>query len=317
MTKILAADFGGTRIKFGVVEDGIIKDIVIIPSFANESYDVWLVDFKAQVLKYCELYGVDFETIDSMVWAVPLVIHPSLKFASLHFGKFKDMTHKLFTEKVEAIFGKFLILENDARSALIGEATYGAGKNYKNIGMITLGTGVGTAVMMECLPLRGANGRAGNMDGVSQMYVRTDDPADAHSAGLEYHVATWSLPDRIKNHLLYKKSELRTKDTLDYRQVFESASNGDELATIMRDNAIKGWQALALNMINSYDLECIIFGGGIIKSANYFIPIIEKFIMSHSSFKFEICISELNENAALLGNYKLYLDSSSLTDSSK
>src|SRR5699024_3396254 len=58
-----------------------------------------------------------------------------------------------------------LVLENDARSALIGEWQYGAGKGWNNTLMVTLGTGMGSAVLINGELFRGANFLGGSLGG--------------------------------------------------------------------------------------------------------------------------------------------------------
>ena len=54
---------------------------------------------------------------------------------------------------------------NDANAALAGEWAYGAARGCRDVGMLTLGTGIGSSVILDGVPLRGRHGSAGNLGG--------------------------------------------------------------------------------------------------------------------------------------------------------
>jgi len=68
-----------------------------------------------------------------------------------------------------------LYVENDARLALLGEWQFGAGRGCENIVMVTLGTGIGSAVLIEGKLLRGKHFQAGNLCGHLTM-IHAFDP---------------------------------------------------------------------------------------------------------------------------------------------
>lgn len=303
---LLSIDFGGTRTKIGLVSNYKVLDSWIIPSRSNESYKTWVKSMHTEILSHIENAGYDWNQVQSMAWAVPLVVSPCNKKATQHFGKFSDITDPEFVPYCEQLFGKPLMLENDARAATIGEFAAGSGQGKLDMAMITLGTGIGTGVIINGVPLRGKSGRAGNMDGNSIMYANLFDEEDENSARLENQVATWAIPELIRNHPDFSNSQLSSVELLDYKNIFELSESGDALAIHFRDKAIRAWACLAINMVNQYDLDCIIFGGGILKSQHIFIPRVQEIIFKRLNREISILASCLEENAALIGNAYLW-----------
>ena len=301
---IFAVDFGGTRIKLGLVEDGVIYNYNVIPAYANEPFVEWLPLLRDQLHTLCSSSGFAVKDIEGMVWAFPLIIGPGLRHATCSFGKYEDTIHHNFCNLAEQQFRIPLLLENDARAALIGEWKNGAARDMENAVMITLGTGLGTGVIFEGKPMRGRSGMAGNLGGYSITHLQTDDCGYGTPGCIESQVATWALRLRASQMKGYKDSLLAGEPQLDYLTVFKRANQGDALAGRLRDRALEAWGALALNMIQAYDPECVVFGGGIMASEDEILPSIREFINRYAfqtGGPVDILKAQLGDHAALVG----------------
>lgn len=301
---IIAVDFGGTRIKLGLVENGIVYGYNVVDSYFNYSFVEWIPLLRHELLLLCYSAGVKIEEIEGMVWAFPLIINPGSRYATCSFGKYEDVVQKDFCDLVEKQFQIPLLLENDTRAALIGEWQKGAALNRENVVMITLGTGLGTGVIFEGKPVRGRSGMAGNLGGFSITHLNTEEGGGKTPGCIESQVATWALPKRIRQMKGFEDSRLSREPRVDYLAVFNLAAQGDALACQLRDRALEAWGALALNMIQAYDPECVVFGGGIMASESVILPAIKEFINLYAcqaSGPVEIMKAQLGDYAALLG----------------
>ena len=301
---ILAGDFGGTSIKLGLIQDGVVHASGKIDSPARKSCDDWLPLLKEEAGALCGVAGVGMQDLEGIVWALPLVIDPGLRRASWAFGKFDDTTDSGFASKVESLFGLPLLLENDARAAAIGEWQAGAGKGLGDLVMITLGTGIGTAVILEGRPLRGRSGMAGNLGGLSITHLGSPVLGTVPPGCIEGRVATWALPGKTRSMPGFSASSLATAATIDYQAVFSHAAAGDTLARQLRDEALDAWGALTLNLIQSYNPQRVIIGGGIMASAEIILPAIRDFVNQHAVLAggpVEIVASTLGDGAAWFG----------------
>ena len=114
-----------------------------------------------------------------------------------------------------------VVIENDARAALIGEWQYGAGKGSDNILMVTLGTGMGSAVLIEGKLLRGRNFLAGNLGGHMSIDFEGDECNCGNIGCVETAGSTWALSKNLKKIENYKSSQLYNLSSFGFKDVFE------------------------------------------------------------------------------------------------
>src|SRR5579871_3882524 len=137
---------------------------------------------------------------------------------------------------------EFVPMVNDAHAALLGECWLGAGKGISNAVLLTLGTGVGGAVLCGGNLLRGALGRAGHLGHIS---LNPDGPGDiVNTPG--------SLEDAIGDCTVLARSEGRFETSLDLLQAVRA---GDEHATGIWLRSIKALAAGIASIINCVDPE--------------------------------------------------------------
>jgi glucokinase len=139
---------------------------------------------------------------------------------------------------------------NDAHAALLGEAWIGAAKGATNVVLLTLGTGVGGAAMVDGSVLRGHLGRAAHLGHVS---LNPDGPLDiVNTPG--------SLEDAIGEHTVAARTGGRFGSTRELVAAFRAGSA--EAARFWRDS-VRALAAALAGFINVLDPELIIIGGGI------------------------------------------------------
>ncbi len=169
-----------------------------------------------------------------------------------------------------------LFAMNDARMALLGEWQYGAGKNCSDLVSVTLGTGIGTAVLMEGQLLNGKHFQAGNLGGHFVVNHRGTPCTCGNIGCVEAEAASWRLPSLLKEHPEYPKSSLKNERVLDFKAVFHHAENNDQVAKDVLNHCISAWAAGIINMIHAFDPEMVILSGGIMKSSTAFLPILQE-----------------------------------------
>jgi len=139
---------------------------------------------------------------------------------------------------------------NDAQGALMGEAWLGAAAGCRNVFMLTLGTGVGGAAIVDGRLLRGNLGRAGHLGHICL------DPA-----GLPDIAGTpGSLENAIGNCTVSSRTGGRFTSTL---ALAAAASGGDKDADVVWNRSIQALACGIASLINVLDPEMVIIGGGI------------------------------------------------------
>lgn len=143
---------------------------------------------------------------------------------------------------------------NDAHAALLGEVWQGAAKGLRDVVMLTIGTGVGGAVVSDGKLLRGHQGRAGHLGHISLNPLGAPDITGIPG----------SLEDAIGNATMSIRTDGRFKTT---RELMDAVSGGDAFAEKIWNDSIRGLAAGIASLINCFDPECLVLGGGIAAGA--------------------------------------------------
>ncbi|MBD27848.1 MAG: sugar kinase [Verrucomicrobiaceae bacterium] len=150
---------------------------------------------------------------------------------------------------------------NDAHAALMGEVWQGAAKCLSDVVMLTLGTGVGGAIMTDGKLLKGSIGRAGHLGHMSIDFEGAPDIC----------ATPGSIEDAIGNATIIERSDSRFKTTHD---LIDAYAEGDEFAKEVWLKSLRALAASLVSLINILDPERIVIGGGIAKAGdNLFGPL--------------------------------------------
>jgi len=201
-------------------------------------------------------------------------------------------------------FGLPFAIENDARMALLGERHVGAARGCDNLVMITLGTGIGGAAMIEGKLLRGKHAQAGCLGGHLPAKVG-GRPCTCGAIGcMEAEASGWALPIMAKEWKGSGDSALARQERIHFKSVFQLAQAGDRIATEIRDYCLQVWATASVGLIHAYDPEMIVIGGGVMRSAEVILPYVQGFVHEHAWTpwgKVRIVAAELGNNAGLFG----------------
>jgi glucokinase len=201
-------------------------------------------------------------------------------------------------------FGLRFGIENDARMALLGERHVGAARGCDNVVMITLGTGIGEAAMIEGKLLRGKHAQAGCLGGHLPAKVGGRLCTCGAVGCLEAEASGWSLPLLAREWKGFSASKLAGVETLNFQILFELADSEDQVAVEVRDYCLAVWATGAVGLIHAYDPERIVIGGGVMRRAAIILPYIQTYVNRHAWTpwgKVEIVAAQLGNDAGLFG----------------
>ena len=195
-------------------------------------------------------------------------------------------------------------MENDARMALMGERYAGTGRVCDDMAMVTLGTGIGTAVTIGGKMLHGKHFQAGNQGGHLPV-VLNGRTCTCNGVGCgEAEAAGWALPQIARDWPGFRESSLATEPAINYEILFRLAAKGDAVARQIQKHCLQVWAATAVGMIHAFDPEIVIFGGGVMESADLIVPFVQTHVNAHTWSpwgKAQIRAAELGNDAGLLG----------------
>ena len=216
-----------------------------------------------------------------------------------------------FAKLVSERFGLPCRITNDANAAAMGEMTYGAAKGMKNFIMITLGTGVGSGIIIDGNVVYGHDGFAGELGHTTAVRGENARPCNCGKMGcLEAYASATGVARTAKEILTSTTKETILRqldiDNITSKDVYDAAEQGDEVAKEIFDftGTILG-QQLA-DFIAFSAPEAIVLFGGLTKSGDWIKRPIEeamnKNVLPLWKNKVKVLFSDLKEaDAAVLG----------------
>lgn len=154
---------------------------------------------------------------------------------------------------------------NDGHAALLGEAWLGAARSFRNVIMLTLGTGVGGAAIVDGELLRGRIGRAGHL---GHICLDVNGPPDvANTPG--------SLEVAIGNCTIRERTRGRFQNT---HELIAAHAAGDAEATAIWLRSVKALACAIASFVNILDPEAVIVGGGIARAGRALFDPLQKYL---------------------------------------
>jgi glucokinase len=296
---VVAIDAGGTRIKLGVVERGAVLARTMIEARSGEGLAPQLPRIADAVRGLLPSGAV----LEGVGMAFPSLVDVASGRILGHSGKYEDAPDLDLPAWCRREFDLPFAVENDARMATIGEWRHGVGKGCDDLVMVTLGTGIGTGVVLGGRVLRGRHGQAGCLGGHLTAHIGGHPCGCGGFGCAEAEASTAALPRLAAEDPDFAASSLRAAAPLDYAAVFAAAAQGDPCAKRLRDRSLAVWSALSVSLIHAYDPEMLIFGGGIAASGEATLGPIRQYVERYAWTpwgKVRVVASELGADAALI-----------------
>ena len=287
-------DIGGTKVMIGFVDQNrklIFSKKYLIPVEAKkEEFLNWLTDtfvhaVKAANLVQNEISFCGIGVPGSVSQDGKMVLHaPNLGWKNFSLA-----------EKFQSITGIDAKLVQDSRAGAWGEYTAGAGKGYKNTICITLGTGIGTGIVLDGKIFDGSllcAGEIGHVPAGNKGRICGCGKTDC----LEKYAAGLGLT--LTAQELYGAEA--TSETL-----FHSAEQGDPLALKVINEAVHMIGKTLVTVVNLLSPDCLIFSGGLSLQRKLYVDPLIEYIREHSYYltskQMHIGIAQLGELAPMIG----------------
>jgi len=305
---VLGIDIGGTNTVFGIVD---ARGAVIASSSIKTAKHPKVEDYVDEL--YTEITRL-LETHDAKDKVQGIGV--GAPNANYFTGTIEESANLIWHGKIplaqmlEEKFGVPVAITNDANAAAIGEMTYGAARGLKDFIMITLGTGVGSGIVVNGQLVYGHDGFAGEL---GHMTVKRNNGrlcGCGRTGCLEAYCSATGVARTAREFL-----EIRTDpsllrnldiDEITSKDVYDAAIQGDKLAKEVFDytGKILG-EAMADMMLFSSPKAFILFGG-LAKSGDLLLKPLKEALDKNLMFAFkgkpQVLLSELKEaDAAVLG----------------
>jgi len=304
MHTAIVMDIGGTKIKLGLVAGDKILCTASIDAESSIGLKEKLPAIENAINDMLNQHAINKNEIKGVGISMPGIVDSIQKKVLSIDNKFNDVVDMNLSEWITNTWQTNLEIENDARCALIGEWQFGNGKGYDNVVLMTIGTGIGSSAVIEGKVLRGKHFQAGCLGGHFTINLNGIKCNCGNIGCVETEASTWNIERIAKQHANYNSSILAQQNKLDFETIYRCANADDALAKELRDACLDVWSAAAVNLIHAYDPEVLVIGGGIMASAGYIIPYIQKKTDEHAWTpwgKVKIVAAENINAASLLG----------------
>ncbi len=302
----IGIDIGGTNTVIGFVDSN--NNYLFEKSFATQA-EKGIDNFLERLYKNIKLDSERFtgkynlEGIGISAPGINYLTGVIESAANLNWGRVN------LSEKVKKYFDVPVVFLNDANAAALGEQQFGIANGMKNFIVITLGTGVGSGIVVNGQLLYGQDGLAGEV-GHSIIELNGRKCHCGKRGCLETYISATGLKRTVFEFLcdLNDESELRKIDynSITGKIISEQAKKGDLIAlrAFNYTGEILG-RALS-NIVTYFNPEAIILFGGLIEAGNLIMEPVnmyfEKYLLDMYKGKVRILESKLqNGKAAVLG----------------
>ncbi len=212
--------------------------------------------------------------------------------------------------KLEELTGKPVCVENDANAAALGEALAGAGKGAKSCVCITLGTGVGSGVVLDGKVYDGFNFAAAEIG--HTVIVVDGEPCTCGRHGCwEAYASATALVRQTKAAMQeHPDSQMhnvaREQGRVNGRTAFDAMRRGDAAAKQVVDTYIRYTACGLANVVNIFQPEVLCIGGGICNEGDtLLIPLKEMLeqerYSKYSERQTRLCVATLANDAGIIG----------------
>ncbi|MDR0870621.1 MAG: ROK family protein [Planctomycetaceae bacterium] len=274
----VGVDVGGTSIKIGIVDDfgrpidtgdineaGEHRRVIAIKTEPQPQTAAALMS--EAILDLLKRVGIDKKQCGGIGLGIPSTMdkktHKLRQPPNLHTWEGFAMTDEL-----AKLSGLPTFFANDANAAAFGEYWVGSGSGQPSIALLTLGTGIGTGIIIDGKMVDGTNGYGGECG-----HLVIDCSEDALLCGcgqrghLEAYCSATGVARRTLNQTGTRESSIRSKITPETKLsdvakiVFQEAERGDTLAQEIIDDTARFLSLGIVSILNTVDAECIVLGG--------------------------------------------------------
>ena len=300
---VIGIDVGGQTTKCGIVDArGPVLSQTVIRSDETTDHEAFVASLAealnriiAEAQAEGRIRGIGVGAPNGNYYTGTIEYAPNLKWGGAKVIPFA----KLLSEQMNGIP---VSLTNDANAAAVGEMTYGAARGMKNFIMITLGTGVGSGIVIDGNVVYGHDGFAGELGHTCAVRHNGRACGCGKTGCLEAYCSATGVARTAREWLEMtdEPSELRSLDKISSKDVYDAAKDGDKLALKIFEYTGRVLGEKLADFIEFSAPEAIVLFGGLARS---------------KEFLTEPILNAMNANVLPLWRNKVKLVYSSLKES--
>ncbi len=303
----IGIDLGGTNIAAGLVsEQGKILAKGSVPTMSERPATEIVKDMANLAKKLVTDNGMSLSDVRGVGIGCPGSI--DFKNGVVVYANNLKMEHFPLAEEFSKYLDLPVTIDNDANCAAMGEYVV-SGNGVDNFILVTLGTGVGSGIIVDGVMLRGFNGAGGEAGHTT--LIHDGEPCSCGRKGCwESYASVTALIRQTKDAMEKNPESLMNKlaeeeGRVSGRTAFDAAKAGDEVAKeVVRKYAIYVAEGI-INIENIFQPEMICVGGGISREGEYLLDPVREFVKKYGYNKYmkktEIITAKLFNDAGIIG----------------
>ena len=310
----IGVDIGGTSIKgAAVTKEGKVLDVFTLRVMKTDSQEETINKLIDAINSYIKEQGFKKEEILGIGCGVPGV--SDTKAGIVTYSNNLQWYELPIVEMIEKGTGLKVRITNDANAAALGEAKFGAGKKYKNIIMVTLGTGVGGGIVLNGELFEGNLGKGAEL-GHMVVVVDGEQCTCGRKGCLEAYASATALNRETKKAMdTHKESKLwevvEKNGKIDARAPFEAERMGDLVAHELVENYVKYLGEGLMNYFNIFRPEALVLSGGVANEGEYLLSRLRAYMEERDygfkgTPKVDLLVSELGYDSGKVGAAALF-----------
>ncbi len=306
----VGVDLGGTNIAVGVVDDefkivGRGKMKTNLPRSAEEIF----ADIATAVKMAVEDAGIGLDEVSSIGIGTPGSVNKQTGY--IDFANNLDFNKVPAKEMLEKALGRTTYIDNDANCAALGEALAGCGKGVNSFVAITLGTGVGSGIVIDGKLVNGVNYAAGEM---GHMVIVVDgEQCNCGRRGCwERYASATALIEQTKDSMKHNQDSVMWQlvsdniDAVNGRTAFDAMRQGDDAGKAVVARYIYYVAIGIINIINALQPEIICLSGGISHEKEFLLEPLRKHVIRerysiYAEKQTQLCCAVLGNDAGIIG----------------
>lgn len=306
----IGVDLGGTNIVAGVVDEyyRIVGKGSMPTACPRPSWEI-INDIALSINMAIEDANISIDDVLSIGIGTPGSVNK--RFGIIEYANNLGFDNVPCKEILQTQFDKPIYIENDANCAALGEAVAGAGDGVEDFVAVTLGTGVGTGIVVGGKILNGCNDAGGEMG--HMVIVADGEPCTCGRKGCweAYSSATALIRETKKAMLEDKDSKMWELvdgdiENTNGRTSFDAMRAGDETAKKVVDQYIRYLGIGLTNLVNILQPKVLCVGGGIGCEKENLLAPVRKIVEAerysvHCAEQTRICSARLGNDAGVIG----------------
>ena len=311
----VGVDIGGTNTKIGIVSK--LGRVVAMSSFKTRSprepHD-FVKEIFVNIEKLLHANDIQLENIEGIGVGVPGVVDNNGIVVNATNLKWKDVELKeIFKEYTTSK----IVIGNDADCAMLAEWKFGGAKGAKNAILVTLGTGIGSGIILDNKLYRGAHGTGSEC---GHMVIKFDgEMCSCGNRGCwEMYASAKALTRRTEQAVMQNPNGVLSKIVSQYGRAsahscFEGARRGDSVSQKLMNEYIDYVVCGLINLTQIFHPEMFILGGGVAKEGLNFVKAVDVKLndfLKKNNFEPTVLVKRpvLENNAGIVGAASLAMD---------